>query len=752
MAKKKDEAKIKFTAETGEFNEQIKDSESSMKEFRSELKLNSSQMKKTGDNTETLKERQEILAKELEASKNKTEALSKKLEKAKEIFGDNSEEAKRLQTQLNNAKRAEQEIENEIEATNKQLKEQKTAFDKVADGAAKAGEKLKTAGKNMSIVSGGIVAAGAASIAAFNEVDEGADNAIKATGATGEAAKALEEAYSNVAGSIVGDFGDIGSALGEVNTRFGYTGSDLENATQKFLEFSNVTGMDATESVKAVSRALNDAGIPLGEYDSLLDQLAKAGQSAGIDVATLADSLSKNGSIMRSMGFDTQETIALLSQFELSGADTSTMLTGMKKAMANWAQEGKNGNTEFAKTVEGIKNGSVKASDALDIFGTKAGPMLVDAIKSGKFEYKDMLKVIQDSAGTVETTFDGTVDGGYQMELAMQKAKVAAGEVGDTLSTTLAPIVESASEKLKSFAGWWSGLNENTQKTIITIVAVVAAIGPVLILLGSVAGAITKISNAMKLAKGAITIVKTAMAGLNLTFLASPITWIIVGIVALVATFAILWNKCEGFRNFWKNLWSGIKNACSSAWEAIKGFFSSAWNFILNKVNNIKDKFAQVKNAIIQPFKTAIDKVKGFFNSLKLKFPKIKLPHFKITGKFSLSPPSVPKLGIEWYDKGAILKKPTVFGMNGSNLMVGGETKPEAIVRIDKLQGYIGEEIEKHNQSAGLIALAESIARLAERPIGLNLNGRRVAEAMAGDSDSVNGIRTNLLDRGLILK
>ena len=78
----KDTAKIKFTAETGEFNDQIKTAESSLKELRSELKLNSAQMKKTGDNTKTLQQRQKILATELEASRSKTEALSQKLEKA----------------------------------------------------------------------------------------------------------------------------------------------------------------------------------------------------------------------------------------------------------------------------------------------------------------------------------------------------------------------------------------------------------------------------------------------------------------------------------------------------------------------------------------------------------------------------------------------------------------------------------------------------------------------------------------------
>lgn len=800
---KQNEAKIKFTAETGQFNDQIKNSESTLRELRSELKLNASQMKKTGDNTKTLKERQAILKKELDASREKTQALSDKLEKAKQIFGENSEEAKKLQTQLNNAKTAEQKIANEIEDTNKALKNQETALEKVGKKAESAGEKLTNAGKKMSVVSAGIVAAGAGAVAAFNEVDEGADNVIKATGATGKAAEELEASYSKVAQSIVGDFDAIGATVGEINTRFGYTGGQLEKASLSFEKFATITGMDATEAVKAVSRAMNDAGIPLNKYDSLLDQLAKAGQSAGIDVAVLADSLSKNGSIMRSMGFDTEETIALLAQFELSGADASSMLTGMKRAMATWAEEGKNGNKEFAKTVEGIKNGSITASDALDIFGTKAGPMLVDAIKTGKFEYQDMLKVIQNSAGTVESTFDGTVDGGYQMELALQNAKVAAADVGDTLATSLVPIVEKGTEALKGFADWWSGLSDKQQKTALTIAGVVAAIGPLLIILGTLAGSISKIITltttiktviaAAKAAQIGATIATTAHTvattiataattafGVAMTILTSPITLVVAAIAALIAIIVLCVKNWDKIKAAGAKAWQGIKNAWASAgewfrgvWSGIKGAFANvggwfkekfsaakqgvqnAWSSVTSFFSNIKNRivngFSNIKEKLSAPFKSAIDKIKGFFNNLKLKFPKIKMPHFKITGKFSLDPPSVPKLGIEWYAKGGILTRPTAFGMNGSNLMVGGEAGPEAVLPIERLQSYVTTAVERTVQAQDLTPLVRAIENLAQRPVDLNIDGRKFATATAGAIDSVSGIRSTFQSRGLII-
>ena len=127
------------------------------------------------------------------------------------------------------------------------------------------------------------------------------------------------------------------------------------------------------------------------------------------------------------------------------------------------------------------------------------------------------------------------------------------------------------------------------------------------------------------------------------------------------------------------------------------------------------------------------------------------MPHFKIEGKLSLNPPSVPKLKIDWYAKGGIMTKPTFFGMNGNHAMVGGEAGYEAIIPIEKLQTYIYSAVDKAIQAMNIQRLAQSIEALANRPIYLYVNGRKFAEATAGDSDSVGGIRNVFKNRGLAI-
>ena len=169
----------------------------------------------------------------------------------------------------------------------------------------------------------------------------------------------------------------------------------------------------------------------------------------------------------------------------------------------------------------------------------------------------------------------------------------------------------------------------------------------------------------------------------------------------------------------WEQVWSGVKNFFTNIWNGIKAFISSTINSISTTISNvitgikttvnnvfsaikttisnifngIKDTATSVWNAIKTAITTpienakekvreAINAIKGFFSGLKLELPHIKLPHFSISGSFSLSPPSVPHINIDWYRSGGIMAGPTIFGMNGSSLMAGGEAGKEAILPL----------------------------------------------------------------------
>lgn len=199
----------------------------------------------------------------------------------------------------------------------------------------------------------------------------------------------------------------------------------------------------------------------------------------------------------------------------------------------------------------------------------------------------------------------------------------------------------------------------------------------------------------------------------------------------------------------------GVKKGASDTFEALKNAISTAstaiWNAVKNKFEPLKDLMTKPIETAKEAISKAIEAIKGFFNGLKLKFPKIempKLPKFSLTGKFSLNPPSVPKIGIEWFAKGGIMTNPTAFGMNGNNLMVGGEAGREAILPLNarNLSG-IGEGIAKH------MTQGQQQQVVYVQPAPIYIDGQKVAEVTFENISGLQYQKTNVtaLTRGVYI-
>lgn len=244
------------------------------------------------------------------------------------------------------------------------------------------------------------------------------------------------------------------------------------------------------------------------------------------------------------------------------------------------------------------------------------------------------------------------------------KASAEMKEQTAELAETIAPLVTEVTEFLTGLLDGFNSLPGGVQVAIGVIVALVASLSSVFSVIGTVSSGISALTTLL----GPVT---AGTLGFNAAWLACPITWVVLAIVALIATFVTLYNKCEWFRNGVNKIFGDIKEFFKGIKEWFVGVFDFEW-----------------------------------------KLPKVKLPHFKADGKFSLDPPSVPKISVDWYAKGGILNSPTVFGMNGNRLMAGGEAGPEAVLPIELLRKYISEE----NQANNLLLVAlikEAISELS---------------------------------------
>lgn len=306
------------------------------------------------------------------------------------------------------------------------------------------------------------------------------------------------------------------------------------------------------------------------------------------------------------------------------------------------------------------------------------------------------------------------------------------GAVGEPILTlvknAVAGMVQTAVPKLQSLiakvqdAAKWIKSNQQTVKNwSAAIVAASVAVGSFVLVL--------KWSSIMTAATKAIQGTRAAVLLFNTALRANPVGLVISLLAGLVAGFVYLWNNNKGFRDFWLSMWAKIKSVCSSAVGAIKSKFNdfkSAFANVKSTFSNIQKTIADKIGSARDSVKRAVDKIKGFFN-FSWSLPKLKMPTFSLKGKFSLDPPSVPKIGIKWNAAGAVFDEPTIFGTRLGFQGVG-EAGPEAVAPIDTLQAYVASAVRSENETIGRIIIEQNrlmmdyLARIVPRDIRLDGN------------------------------
>lgn len=319
---------------------------------------------------------------------------------------------------------------------------------------------------------------------------------------------------------------------------------------------------------------------------------------------------------------------------------------------------------------------------------------------------------------------------------------------------SVAEVIGEIGTKVGGVIKWFSELDEGQQKTILKMAGIVAAAGPLLTVIGKVitvgGGLISgagKLSTAISGISSATGLLSGGMKLLPMLF--NPVTLAIGLVVAAGVVLVKNWDSIkeaagllkERIGEHWDNLkektseaFGNIKESITNAidesgtkerldairlayeengrgiagiiaaqQEAQKQIWGAGYDAInaltSGKLEEIRLKFEEKMGNAKDTVFWAIEKIKGFFN-FEWKLPDIKLPHFSMDGSFSLNPPSVPKLSVDWYAKAMnspmIMTKPTAFGINeDGEVMAGGETGSEVLSGTDTLMGMIRRAVSE---------------------------------------------------------
>ena len=630
-----------------EYRKQIEQITAKSKALAAELKSVASAFGKDAAAQDKARASAQVLEKQIENQRKAIKQYSEMVARSAQVKGEDATETQKWTTLLHNAEAELNRMEAELAETVEQERRMESQTDQTAGSVDGLSGKMRQLGS--------------------------------------EAAKNMK-----AAGEAVKGFGEKLQGIGKKLTT--YVTAPILAAGTASVKFAS----DTEESANKVEVAFGDQAAAVMKWSE------SALKSYGMAKGSALDYAATFGDMGTSMGL-TQK----------AAADMATSLTGLAGDLSSFknidldrAMTALNG--VFTGETESLKGlGIVMTQTNLEAFALAQGiqkPIkeMTEAEKV-QLRYAYVMEATKNAQGDFARTSDGAAN---SMRTTKETIKEVSASIGEVLLPIVAKILGHINDLLQTF----TDLDDGQKKTIVTVLAVAAAIGPLLQVVGTLTVAI-----------GGMMILGPAIAGI-----AAPILAVIGVLGALVAAGVLVYKNWDAIKQFgidcWTELteiWGEVKQGAIDAWgnakakaEELKQNALASWEDLksgtIGKFEAIRSaavtKFESIRSTVVSKIQaakdgvhSAIERIKSFFN-FSWSLPKIKLPHFSISGSFSLNPPSVPRLSVDWYakamERGMILRNPTIFGAMGGKLLGGGERGAEAVVGVSSLDKMIRRSVQ----------------------------------------------------------
>lgn len=688
---------IEFNGDTTKLGKALRDISKSTSAVDKELSKINKGLKFNPTSVELWRQKQDLLKQRIEETTKKLDALKQAKEKI------DSGEVKVTAEEY-------RKLERDIVETESKLKSFKTQLQQIGNVKLRAlGEQFKQAGQKMQNVGKTLTTKVTAPLAGIGV-------------ASLKAGMDFDTAMSQVAatsGKTVGEIGDLRDFAKEMGstTSFsatqaaeglnymalaGYTAKESMDMLPTVLDLAAAGAMDLGAASDMVTDAQTALGLSSKQTATMVDQMAKVSSTTNTSVSQLGEAILTIGPTAKSMAGGTKEltqTLGLLADNGIKGSEAGTHLrnillslntTKVKDAFHELGVEvfDAEGNMrslsdifpELSTAMDGLTS-EERTGMLQELFNKTDLASLNALLDTDAQRWNEVGTAIDNAGGAASQMADTQLD---NLGGSLTLLKSALEGAGIAISDVLAPYLRKFADWLNQIVTKFNELSPRAQKIIVIVGAVAAAIGPLLVIFGVLASSIGSIISLVGTIGPLIGGVGGAIGGL-MTGSLLPIIAIIGVLIAVGIALYKNWDTIKAYASSLKtwliNTWNAIKTGISTTVNGLMSFLSNAWNSIKSTASSV---WNGIKTAITSPITSARDKVKAIIDKLKSYFPikvgdllsGIKLPHFKISGEFSIKNKTVPKLSIDWYKTGGIFDGPQVIGV--------GEAGPEAVVPLDK--------------------------------------------------------------------
>ena len=611
-------------------NKEIKNTQAQLKDVEKLLKLDPG-------NTELLAQKHKLLGQAVEETKNKLQTLKTAQEQANEALKNGTIS----QEQYDALQREIVETEQELKRLEEQANQSATALQKISATGEKlqtVGSNIESAGKKLLPVTGAVTALGTAAVKTAADFDTAMSQVAAVSGATGSDLDALREKAREMGSKTKFSASEAAEAMNYM-AMAGWKTGDMLDGIEGIMNLAAASGEDLATTSDIVTDALTALGLSAADSGHFADILAAASSNANTNVSMMGETFKYCAPVAGALGFSAEDTAVAIGLMANAGIKSSQAGTAMRTMLTNLTGEVTFAGESFGELTIQTTNAdgsmrslgdiladcrvafsqmseSEKAANAEALVGKNAMSGFLAVMNAAPGDIEKLNSAINNCDGTAEkmaTTMQDNLAG----QLTILKSQLE--ELAISFGELLMPAIRTIVGWIQKFVDWLNGMDEGTKKVIMTVALLAAALGPVLIVIGKVISAVGTIMTIVPKIAGVINVVKGAFAALNATMLANPIFLIIAAIAALVAAFIYLWNNCEGFRQFWIDLWDNIKAVAVAVWTAISEFFTAAWEAIKSAAeavwNGIRDFFSGLWEGIKTIFTTVVTAISGFLSA-----------------------------------------------------------------------------------------------------------------------------------------